>query len=244
MLDLNQPRTTSTNDLSATIIIGDFNTVASVIGRVSLIYTDPPYKSKDNARRAYELLATWSYRLLHYRGSMATIVPHYFMPEFFRIMNRSPMKYRWMYCMNQENGPHPRMAMGIEVMWKPIVHFVKGVFPQGKGFLRDMVSIAEPEKDIHEWQQSESWADYYIPKLTEPGDIVLDPFVGSGTAGVIALKHGRNFIGIEKDPDVAEEAYSRICLELPTTTTVHTASIDLSGVTGQSESEENMSDAH
>jgi len=238
MLDLNQLRTISTNNVTATVITGDFNDIASSIGNVHLIYTDPPYRHRDNARLAYQLLSTWSYRLLHYRGSLATIVPHYFMPEFFKIMSRSALKYRWTYCMNQEDGPHPRMAMGIEVMWKPVVHYVKGVFPQGKGFLRDMVKIVEPEKDIHEWQQSESWADYYIQKLTEEGDTVLDPYLGSGTAGAVAVRNGRNFIGIEKDPNVAREAYSRICQELSTTTTVHGANTDLFGQPGPSEDEE------
>ena len=238
MRDLNQQRTISTNNVSATIFTGDFNDIAMCLGRVHLIYTDPPYKGEDNARRAYQLLSTYSYRLLHDGGSLATIVPHYFVPEFTQIMSRSSMKYRWLYCMNQETGPHPRMAMGVEVMWKPIFHYVKRAYPQGKGFLKDMVHIIEPEKDMHEWQQSESWADYYIPKLSNPGDTVLDPYAGSGTAGVIAVRNGRNFIGIEQDKDTAAEAFDRICQELSTTTTAPTVSIDLSGAPAPREREE------
>lgn len=241
MPDLNQQRTITTSNATATIITGDFDDVALDIGRVHLIYTDPPYKGSANATRAYQLLATYSYRLLHDSGSLATIVPHYFVPEFINIMRRSALKYRWLYCMNQENGPHPRMAMGVEVMWKPIFHYVKRAFPQGKGFLRDMVNIVEPEKDIHEWQQSESWADYYIPKLTNPGDTVLDPYVGSGTAGVVAVRNGRNFIGIESDEQVAQEAFDRIWTELSTTTTAHIANIDLFGLLAQNEDEERRS---
>jgi DNA modification methylase len=37
-----------------------------------------------------------------------------------------------------------------------------------------------------------------------PGDVVLDPFYGSGTVGVVALRHGRSFVGI--DLDVRNEA--------------------------------------
>lgn len=36
---------------------------------------------------------------------------------------------------------------------------------------------------------------------TRPGDIVLDPFIGSGTAGLVALKHSRRFVGIELNPE-------------------------------------------
>jgi hypothetical protein len=39
---------------------------------------------------------------------------------------------------------------------------------------------------------------------------VLDPFTGSGTTGVVALKHGRNFIGTELNPDYAALAKSRL----------------------------------
>jgi site-specific DNA-methyltransferase (adenine-specific) len=39
---------------------------------------------------------------------------------------------------------------------------------------------------------------------------VLDPFTGSGTVGVVALKHGRNFIGTELNPEYAEIARNRV----------------------------------
>ena len=55
-------------------------------------------------------------------------------------------------------------------------------------------------------------------KLVEPcilagskeGDIVLDPFTGSGTVAVVALRHQRNFVGIELSPEYAQIAEKRI----------------------------------
>lgn len=41
-------------------------------------------------------------------------------------------------------------------------------------------------------------------------DVVLDPFTGSGTVGVVALRHGRDFIGIELNPEYAALAEARI----------------------------------
>lgn len=40
--------------------------------------------------------------------------------------------------------------------------------------------------------------------------IVLDPFMGSGTTACVALKNGRNFVGVELNPDYIEMAKKRI----------------------------------
>ena len=62
----------------------------------------------------------------------------------------------------------------------------------------------------------------FPPKLIEPcilagcppGGVVLDPFAGSGTTGVVALRHGRDFIGIELNPEYVTMANNRILKEL------------------------------
>ena len=46
------------------------------------------------------------------------------------------------------------------------------------------------------------------------GDTILDPFMGSGSTGIAALRLGMKFIGIEKDPDHFETARVRIDGEL------------------------------
>lgn len=48
---------------------------------------------------------------------------------------------------------------------------------------------------------------------TEPGDLVLDPFCGSGTVGVVAARMGRRFLGIDLDPPTCLEARTRIATE-------------------------------
>jgi DNA modification methylase len=45
---------------------------------------------------------------------------------------------------------------------------------------------------------------------SKSGDTVLDPFTGSGTVGMVALRHGRKFIGVELNPEYAQLAESRI----------------------------------
>jgi modification methylase len=50
---------------------------------------------------------------------------------------------------------------------------------------------------------------------TNPGDVVLDPFFGTGTTGAVAKQLGRIFIGIEREEDYAEAALARIDATAP-----------------------------
>ena len=56
----------------------------------------------------------------------------------------------------------------------------------------------------HPTQKPEALLERVVLASTNPGDIVLDPFMGSGTTGVAALRHGRRFIGIEMDAEYLE----------------------------------------
>jgi DNA modification methylase len=51
---------------------------------------------------------------------------------------------------------------------------------------------------------------HLVECLTNPGDTILDPFMGSGTTGVACVQTGRNFIGIEIDPGYFKIAEKRI----------------------------------
>ncbi len=51
----------------------------------------------------------------------------------------------------------------------------------------------------HSTQKPEALLYRIIVATSNPGDIVLDPFMGSGTTGAVAKKLGRNFVGIEKE---------------------------------------------
>jgi len=65
-------------------------------------------------------------------------------------------------------------------------------------------------KKAHSTQKPEALLYRVILSSSNPGDIVLDPFFGSGTTGAVAKKLNRNFIGIELEPDYVEIARTRI----------------------------------
>jgi len=50
---------------------------------------------------------------------------------------------------------------------------------------------------------------FFIEFLTDPGDLVFDPFAGSNTTGMIAEQLGRNWIAVEKDPEYAQDSLLR-----------------------------------
>ena len=53
-------------------------------------------------------------------------------------------------------------------------------------------------------------ARYYVERLTSPGDLVCDPFLGGGTTGVAAVQLGRRFVGIEIDGEAHATATARV----------------------------------
>ncbi len=65
-------------------------------------------------------------------------------------------------------------------------------------------------KKAHSTQKPEALLYRLILASSNPGDVVLDPFFGSGTTGAVAKKLGRRWIGIEQDPDYVQVAQQRI----------------------------------
>jgi site-specific DNA-methyltransferase (adenine-specific) len=68
---------------------------------------------------------------------------------------------------------------------------------------------------VHATQKPESLLYRVLMSSSNPGDVVLDPFFGTGTTGVVAKKLRRHWIGIEKDPYYVEVARARIAQAQP-----------------------------
>ncbi len=70
--------------------------------------------------------------------------------------------------------------------------------------------IKENGKKVHSTQKPEALLYRILMATTNPGDVVLDPFFGSGTTGAVAKKLHRQWIGIEREPRYVEIARRRI----------------------------------
>ncbi|MCS6890569.1 MAG: site-specific DNA-methyltransferase [Rhodovarius sp.] len=68
---------------------------------------------------------------------------------------------------------------------------------------------------LHPTQKPEALLHRVILSCTAPGEVVLDPFLGTGTTAAVARRLGRRFIGIEQDPTYAAAAEARIAAVEP-----------------------------
>lgn len=69
---------------------------------------------------------------------------------------------------------------------------------------------SERKYSKHPTQKPEALLDRILLASSRPGDLVLDPFSGSGTTGTVAARLGRRFLGVELDPKYARAASRRI----------------------------------
>ena len=70
-------------------------------------------------------------------------------------------------------------------------------------------------RKVHPTQKPEALLHRLLLASTNPGDLVLDPFFGTGTTGAVARRVGRRWLGIERNPAYAAAARDRICKVRP-----------------------------
>lgn len=68
----------------------------------------------------------------------------------------------------------------------------------------------EDGQKVHPTQKPESLLYRVLLSSSNPGDVVLDPFFGTGTTGAVAKKLGRNYVGVEREKAYREAATKRI----------------------------------
>jgi len=78
----------------------------------------------------------------------------------------------------------------------------------------DIPSTPQKERKFgkHPSQKPEEVLDRLVKALTNDGDIIIDPFLGSGTTAVMAKKNNRHFIGIDMDMSYLDIAKKRLSI--------------------------------
>jgi ParB-like chromosome segregation protein Spo0J len=196
----------------AKVIVGDFRSEGHAVAdaSVDLVFCDPPY-----AKEYVPLfggLAQFGARVLIDGGSLLTYCGHHTVPEVLQLMTPH-LRLHWTCALVHSDLGERRLIPSLRVQcgWHLLLWFVKGKLKRGIS-VADCVKTKQGNKiSGHEWAQGTDEAKYYIEKLSRRGSlVVVDPFLGSGTTGVAALKAGRAFCGFEIDPDTARKAETRI----------------------------------
>jgi site-specific DNA-methyltransferase (adenine-specific) len=191
---------------------------------VDLLITDPPYESLEKHRA----VGTTT-RLKHSKASSNNwfrIFPNNRFPELFAEVYRVLKKdsHFYLFCDAETMFVAKPIAeqCGFR-FWKPLVWDKQKIgmgyhyraryefvlfFEKGKRKLNNLgtpdVIECDRVRNGYPTEKPTFVNEVLVQQSTQPGELVVDPFMGSGSAGVAALSHGRNFLGC----DVSDDAHA------------------------------------
>jgi predicted methyltransferase len=179
-------------------------------GSIDCIFTDPPYVS-GQWEAAYTTLARHAARILRPSGFCVTYAPQLRLPDIFDILRAGGLDYYWQTIQlhassNRTGAVHLRRAI---CLYKPILIFQAPPPEPAPEYFYDVIR-SRRSKRFHPWQQSVQDAIQILQRLTVPGDVVLDPFICTGTTAKAAKLLGRHYIGYEIDPAMCRVAESQV----------------------------------
>ena len=172
---------------------------------VDAVITDPPYPEK--YLPLYEELAKHCAKA----GIkiVAAMAGQSYLPQIYAAMSKH-LKYRWTLAYMTPGGQAVQQWQAkVNTFWKPIL-----LFGESEEWFGDVAVSKSNDNDkrFHGWGQSESGMIDLVDRLSKPGHLVCDPFVGAGTTAIASLVLGRKFIGCDIDPLHAETAKARALL--------------------------------
>ena len=201
----------STISYKTRLILGDFVQESKKIpdNIVDLIFTDPPYNQE--SLTLYSKLALVAKRVLKPGGSIICYCGTYGIPQVLDYMKEAGLTYYWIIALKLQGSFARAWTKEISIKWKPLLWHIKGATKlHTTEFISDLIDSTNPDKKLHDWQQSISEAKHVIARLTLENGTIFDPMMATGTTGLASLQLNRNFIGIEIDPDTFEIANARL----------------------------------
>jgi len=195
----------------ATLYLGDCRDILPTLPRVDAVITDPPYGIGENSRKVAsrgKLAAARDYGEFDWDKSPpekslidairnASTWQAFFGGNYFEL----PPTSCWL-VWDKLNGDND--FADCELAWTNWPKAVRRIQWRWNGMIRQ-----GNEERSHPTQKPlavMSWVIGLCPKA----NIILDPFMGSGTTGVAAAQMGRKFIGIEREPKYFDIACERI----------------------------------
>jgi ParB-like chromosome segregation protein Spo0J len=178
---------------------------------VDLVLTDPPYTLA--ALPLFSDLSAFCARVLRPGRLLVCYVGKLALPEEIDRLSEH-LRYVWSGAVFQP-GRHTSIRQHrFRAAYRQVLFFSAGPY-EPRGWVHDTVlSLKVPSKDLHPWQQALEPFSRLVQTCSRPGEFVCDPFVGSGTTGVAALRAGRQFVGFDVDPRAVSTAVRRLRTEL------------------------------
>ncbi|HXY43242.1 MAG TPA: DNA methyltransferase, partial [Acidimicrobiales bacterium] len=190
---------------------GDFREVLADIPdhSVDAIVTDPPYNVEGIP--LYSDLSAFAARVLKpgrlcvaYCGKMA-------LPEHFERLGEH-LEYVWtgaIFLPGRHTIFRRKMVFG---RWRPVAFFSAGPYEVRTTIVDALWAEGRGEKqpEDHPWQQAVKPFERLVEMATEAGELLVDPFIGSGTTGLACLATGRRFLGADLDSGSAALALERL----------------------------------
>jgi site-specific DNA-methyltransferase (adenine-specific) len=217
-------------DSAVTIYRGDCREILPTLGMVDLVFTDPPYnvRAEDIAldgrapmKRDFGLWDEgWSARafcasvlpLVRNGGSMLSFTSDRLLSDFRTAAGWTPRGTIVWDKMNPAPSPRPGYVSAVEyVVWlqKPGMAATWNASGYTPNIMRCPI-CAGSERTQHPTQKPESLIAELVARHSNPGDLILDPFMGSGTTLVAAKRLGRRAIGIELNQAYCDIAVRRL----------------------------------
>lgn len=194
-------------DGSENIHIGQFEKLADVIpdDGVAMFMCDPPYADVPIFGRLGQLAAT----KLKPGGWFVTYCAMNTLPQVMQAVGVS-LNYYWLISVRCTGVNKQYNGFRFRGGWKPVLVFQKPPKTLPPDWVNDFHFGGGSAKDHHDWEQPVEEARYVIERLTCPGDLIVDPTCGSGSALVAAKLAGRRWIGIDSDESAAGVARLRL----------------------------------
>jgi DNA modification methylase len=193
------------------VVCGDARELAAQLPdeSIALCFCDPVYDRVGD----YEWLARECERVLSPGGSLIVQCGNLRRFECEVAMRRTSLQFVDLLVEVYPYAIGRLFKSKVFIGWKPYLWFSSG--PRKTGWVMNRFKVggktyADESKDIHPWGDSEQFSAGLLGKLCGPGDVVWDPFTGSGTVPVVAARLGVPFVAFEIDPEKAAMAADRV----------------------------------
>lgn len=199
---------------NATLYLGDCREILPTLGKVDCVVTDPPYGIDENSKKVAsrgKLATPTDYGTFNWDKSpigddlmQAVIAAGQNAVVFGGNYYPMPATSCWL-IWDKVNGSND--FADCELAWTNLPKAVRIMRHMWNGMLRD--GEEKGQQRVHPTQKPIAVMAWCIEQAGKV-ETILDPFMGSGTTGVAAVRMGRKFIGIEREPKYFQIACKRI----------------------------------